>query len=184
MGFVNLPFMSAFSTHVMIGFLCIYKRKCNMFKKISFFAGSLMLGASLSVYGASFTDQDIQSIESKVGYQFRNKELLKSAFTHMSWANAKGTTTEFDRLEALGDKVLGLCVMKAGYTENPTAAALSQLLDGKVNGKYLAKCYKNFGLNAFLKVEGGTLELGSRKVYEDSMEALIGAAFRDNSMKN
>ena len=51
----------------------------------------------------------IQEIENKLGYEFQNKDLLKVAFTHSSYANTYGGKNN-ERLEYLGDSVLQLVV--------------------------------------------------------------------------
>lgn len=63
-----------------------------------------------------------EEIEKKLGYTFQNVDLLREAFTHVTYANTHGGTHN-DRMEYLGDAVLQLVVTNWQYARNPKATA-------------------------------------------------------------
>ena len=58
-------------------------------------------------------------LEKKIGYTFRNEALLQQALTHSSYANEHGRGHSYERLEFLGDSILGFCAARALYTGHP-----------------------------------------------------------------
>ena len=63
---------------------------------------------------------DVKKIEKIIHYGFKNKELLKTAFTHSSFnADAKTKHHDYERLEFLGDSVIGLVVTEIAYKNRP-----------------------------------------------------------------
>lgn len=69
-----------------------------------------------------------EEVEKKLGYAFKNKELLEEAFTHSSYANRNQVKSN-ERLEYLGDSVLQLVVTEWQYKKDPTAS------EGKLSAK-------------------------------------------------
>ena len=65
-------------------------------------------------------DFPVKEIENKIGYTFRDKALLKEAFTHSTYANANGGKDN-ERMEYLGDAVLQLVVTEWQYVKNARA---------------------------------------------------------------
>ena len=53
--------------------------------------------------------------ENKIGYEFKDKNLLARALTHSSYANEKGTGLDNERLEFLGDAVLGMVTCRGAF---------------------------------------------------------------------
>ena len=54
--------------------------------------------------------KDIKKLESNLGYTFRNKQLLKTALTHSSYAHEHKIKEDYERFEFLGDSILGFIV--------------------------------------------------------------------------
>ena len=54
-------------------------------------------------------------IEKRIGYEFKNKELLNTALTHKSYLVKENRVTNNERLEFLGDSILGFCVAEYLY---------------------------------------------------------------------
>jgi ribonuclease-3 len=124
-----------------------------------------------------------------IGYDFKDGGLLTTALTHSS-AVAAGICTArgtYERLEFLGDRVLGLVVAEMLLTEFPDAAEgeLSPRLARLVRKETCAEVAAELGLGEMLITGGGKLQrraLQTRNVLGDACEALIAAIFLDGGM--
>ncbi|MBW3566931.1 MAG: ribonuclease III, partial [Proteobacteria bacterium] len=119
-------------------------------------------------------------LERRLGYRFRDRDLLKRALTHRS-VNAFNN----ERLEFLGDAVLGMVVAdflyrrEAGLTEGD----LSRLRASLVNRDALALAAQQFDLGDVVRLGAGELKSGGfrrRSVLADALEAVIGAVYLDS----
>ena len=63
---------------------------------------------------------ELNEFESKIGYEFKNKELLLTALTHSSYANEKKLPHDNERLEFLGDSILGFVTAEYLFSEFKT----------------------------------------------------------------
>ena len=129
---------------------------------------------------------DIDPLQSTLGYHFRNGELLKVALTHRSVARDAGDVNN-QRLEFLGDAVLGLMIAEMLYQLFPTEAEgdLSKRLVSLVNGEQLAAIATTMGLGEHLILSDGEAEQGGRtnpSNLEDACEALLGAVYLDGGL--
>ncbi len=109
-------------------------------------------------------------------------ELLERALTHRSYAYENGGLPTNERLEFLGDAVLGLVVTDALYTGNPDFAEgqLAKLRASVVNTRALAEVARSLGLGEWLRLGKGELATGGRdkaSILADTMEAVIGAVY-------
>jgi ribonuclease III len=124
-----------------------------------------------------------------IGYRFKRVELLEQAFIHPSFRYEQGGNLEDNqRLEFLGDAVLGLMAADALYRvcrEEPEGA-LTQRRSQMTSGKDLARIASEAGLGLYLKLgkgeqrSGGQLRQGN---LADLLEALFGAAWLDGGAK-
>lgn len=119
----------------------------------------------------------------KLGYQFKNQALLQQALTHRS---AKGLHNE--RLEFLGDSILGFTIADALYQKFPKASEgeLTRMRSSIVKGTTLAKLALEFGLGDYLILGAGELKSGGHRresILEDAVEALIGAIYLDSDIE-
>lgn len=117
--------------------------------------------------------------EPKLGYAFRQPDLLKQALTHRSAAPINN-----ERLEFLGDSLLNLIVAEALYERFPRAPEgdLSRLRARLVNGETLGNIGAELGLGPFLVLGSGELKSGGRRrksILADALEAIIGAVYLD-----
>jgi ribonuclease III len=124
--------------------------------------------------------EDLQSLTSALGYEFIRPELLEQALTHPSTA----AKTTYERLEFLGDRVLGLVVAAMVYRAFPAESegALARRFAGLVRKEALARIAEAIDLGAHLRISRGEAEQGgrsSRNLLADSCEALIAALFLD-----
>ncbi|SNU00911.1 RNAse III [Ruaniaceae bacterium KH17] len=109
-------------------------------------------------------------------------ELLELALTHRSWAHENGGMPTNERLEFLGDSVLGIVVTEELYRANPDLAegTLAKMRSATVSQKALASVARDHAVGEFVKLGRGELVTGGREkdsILSDTVEALIGAAY-------
>ncbi|MFM7874470.1 MAG: ribonuclease III [Actinomycetota bacterium] len=112
-------------------------------------------------------------------------ELLELALTHRSFAYESGGLPTNERLEFLGDSVLGLVVTEALYEKFPDLdeSRLSPLRSGVVNMRALAIIGRDLGLGTALRIGKGEEVTGGRdknSILADAFEALVGAIYLDH----
>ncbi len=120
----------------------------------------------------------------RLGYQFKNKELLQLALTHRS---VSGKNNE--RLEFLGDSLLNFIIAEELCNVYPTLkeGELSRLRANLVNGVTLAKLAREFNLGECLILGVGELRSGGfqrESILADTLEAIIAAIYLDSGMEN
>ncbi|WP_417564554.1 ribonuclease III [Microbacterium sp.] len=109
-------------------------------------------------------------------------ELLSLALTHRSYAYEHGHLPHNERLEFLGDSVLGQAVTVLLYTRHPDLdeGALAKRRASVVSTVALAEVARGIGLGGFLKLGRGEDQTGGRdkdSILADTMEAVIGATY-------
>jgi ribonuclease-3 len=114
--------------------------------------------------------------------------LLELALTHSSFAYENGKIPDNERLEFLGDSVLGFVVTGHIYLANPTMdeGSLSRIRNAAVSAKTLAIAATNIGLGEYLSLGKGELASGGRdkpNILADTLEALIGAAYISSGLE-
>ena len=124
-------------------------------------------------------DFPVKEIEKKIGYTFRDKALLKEAFTHSTYANAKGGKDN-ERMEYLGDAVLQLVVTEWQYLKNARAeeGELTRQRQKFVCEEALDEAVRGLGLQQYLLVSGGKANVG-RKTVSSLFETVIAAIYLD-----
>jgi ribonuclease-3 len=127
-------------------------------------------------------------LEKRLGHRFKRVDLLELALTHRSWANEKGEPEHYERLEFLGDAVLGVVTAEWLYLQHPELpeGELSKLKAQLVSRSSLAQYAQDrLGLGENLKLGVGEERSGGRikaSLLADSTEALFGAVFLDGGM--
>jgi len=117
--------------------------------------------------------------------EFKQTELWQQALTHRSYTNENpGKGTDNERLEFLGDAILGFVVAEMLYTLYPTIneAQLTHLRSRLVDEKQLGKLGAELGLGSLMLLGKGTAKDGGRKnpsLLNDTFEAMLGAYFLD-----
>lgn len=124
--------------------------------------------------------------ELNIEYQFNNRALLDEALTHSSYGYENQTPFN-ERLEFLGDAILGYVVARELFVHFPTEneGTLSKLKSVLVSADTLAKKAKALGLGANLRLGKGELKAGGRRkrsILADAVEALIGAVAMDGGL--
>ena len=125
---------------------------------------------------------EYKELEEEIKYEFKNKELLKTALTHTSYANEAGVDS-YERLEYLGDAVLELIMSEYLYknTDEPEGK-MTKLRSYYVCENALYEYSIRLGLNEFLLLGNGELERDgkhNRAIVADIFESFIGAMFLD-----
>jgi ribonuclease-3 len=111
-------------------------------------------------------------------------ELLELALTHRSFAYENGGVAHNERLEFLGDSILGQAVTVMLYTENPTLdeGELAKRRASLVSSAALAEIARSIGLGRHIRLGRGEELTGGRdksSILADTVEAVIGAAYLD-----
>lgn len=125
-------------------------------------------------------DALVEALGAGDGPQLR--ELLDLAMTHRSYAYEQGGLPDNERLEFLGDAVLGIVVTDALYRRYPELpeGQLAKLRAAVVNARALAEVARTLGLGATLRLGKGEESTGGRakpSILADAMEAVIGAVY-------
>ena len=129
--------------------------------------------------------KSLDELETRIGHVFADKAILERALTHISAASPKqGRGGSYQRLEFLGDHVLGLAVSDMLYRAFPKAdeGELSRRLADLVRRDTCAEVARAIDLGAALKLGNSESNAGGRKrtaTLADVCEALIGAVFID-----
>ena len=113
--------------------------------------------------------------------------ILERALTHRSFAYEQGGLPTNERLEFLGDSVLGLVVTDTLYRQNPELpeGQLAKLRASVVNSKALAGVGRSLGLGQHLRLGRGEEATGGRdkaSIVADTVEAVIGAVYLDRGL--
>ncbi|MBZ0115005.1 MAG: ribonuclease III [Thermoanaerobaculia bacterium] len=128
--------------------------------------------------------RNLEDLEDRLGHRFSDRNLLETAVTHRSWANERGAESHYERLEFLGDSVLGLITAQWLYERFPleTEGDLALRLSYLVSAPVLTRIAEEFGAGAFLRFGVGEERSGGRQkdsLLADTVEALLGALYLD-----
>ena len=129
---------------------------------------------------------DLSAFEDRIGYRFTEPDLVVTALTHISGAGGSGNSrlASYQRLEFLGDRVLGLVVSAMLFHKFPQAAEgeLSRRLADLVRWESCAEVAEAWNVGTVLRLGAGELQSGGRgrpTILADVCEAIIGAVFLD-----
>lgn len=141
--------------------------------------------------GINMVHKDTKKLEQRIGYGFKDFNLLRHAVTHSSYANEQhmGKLANNERLEFLGDAVLEIIVSEFLYHEynQEPEGILTRKRASIVCEQTLALCAREIGLGEFLLLGKGEELTGGRErnsIISDAMEALIGAIYLDGGFAN
>ena len=126
----------------------------------------------------------LDSLESVLAHEFDDENLLRLALSHRSWCSERPGTPSNERLEFLGDAVLGLAVAEHVYLENPDLpeGKLAKIRSAVVNARVLAEVAQDLRLGEEVLLGRGEEASGGRakvSILADTLEAVIGAVYLD-----
>ena len=129
-------------------------------------------------------------LEAKIGYEFKDKNLLKLALTHSSYSNEMKINKygNYERLEFLGDAVLEMTSSVFFYQNYPqmNEGSLTRLRSSMVCEQALAYCAREFELQNFILLGKGEETTGGRNrdsIVSDVFEAVLGAMYLDGGLE-
>ena len=124
-----------------------------------------------------------KELEEILKYTFKDKDLLHKALTHKSFSSVSNN----EKLEFLGDRVLGLIISKELLDKYPNEkeGVIDKKYANLVNKKTCAEIAKNLNLKKFLYLGAShkNLERFADKIISDCLEAIVGAIFLDGGIK-
>ena len=125
---------------------------------------------------------ELKTIEARLGYVFKNTELLELALVHKSSNN----TSNNERLEFLGDTILNSIISQYLFLKFPNEkeGLLTRMRSHIVKGETLTKKANELGIIDFIKLSKGTANLSKNRkfsILEGSIESIIGAVFLDSN---
>jgi ribonuclease-3 len=133
--------------------------------------------------------EQLNTFQEKIGYHFKNHNLLRNALTHSSFANEKHWKYEAnnERLEFLGDAVLELVSSEMIFQDNPhmVEGKMTKLRASLVCEMSLAASAREINLGSYLYLGKGEKATGGAdrdSILSDAFEALIGAIFLDGGI--
>lgn len=134
-----------------------------------------------------FGRRSLTPLEKRLDHRFKRPDLLELALTHRSYANEQGVPEHYERLEFLGDAVLGLVAAEWLYANHPELpeGELSKLKAQLVSRNTLARHAEEIELGPALKIGVGEDRSGGRtkaSLLADSMEAVFGAIYLDGGL--
>lgn len=127
---------------------------------------------------------DHRKLEAALGYSFSDDKWLRRALVHSSARARKDIERDNERLEFLGDRVLGLTMAELLFRKFPDAneGTLARTFNGLVRKEACAEVAARIDLGSFLELGGGELKAGGRRktaILGDACEAIIAAVFLD-----
>ena len=127
------------------------------------------------------TQHPLAKLETRLGYKFANKSLLQQSLTHASFS---GPAVSYERLEFLGDRVLGLLLAHYFYENCPddNEGSLSLRLHSKARTAALAMVARKLNIADFLQTQPGTCFATNDNVLADVIESLLAAIYLDSGL--
>ena len=130
----------------------------------------------------------MKTLEEKLGYTFQDPSLLENALTHSSRANeSRGTLSSNERLEFLGDSILGMVVADYLYRNHPDLpeGELTRARAALVCEESLAETARELDLGSYLRLGKGEEAGGGRhrpSIQADAVEAVLAAVYLDGGI--
>jgi ribonuclease-3 len=136
----------------------------------------------------SLTTEQREALEAAISYRFKDEKLLSRSMTHRSAAQGKAAEWSNERLEFLGDRVLGLVIVETLMERFPTTREgdLAPRLNALVSRDACAVIGAELGLGQFLIVDRSERATGGpekRSLLANAAEAVIGAIYTDSGLE-
>lgn len=121
-----------------------------------------------------------------MGYKFKNPKVLTQALTHSSYGDGQRKIINYERLEFLGDRVLGLLTAEMLYNAIEEAeGGMARRLNALVRKETCARVARSIGLGEALLISASEDKQGGRdknSILGDACESLLGAIYLDGGM--
>lgn len=129
-----------------------------------------------------------KELETKLGHRFKDAALIERALTHASVRGSKTERGDNERLEFIGDRVLGLAIAEILNQQYPDASEgeLARRYNRLVRGEACAKVARAINLGAHLILSESEADSGGREkttILADAAEAVLGAVFLDGGFE-
>ena len=126
----------------------------------------------------------LERAEALLGHRFADASLLQRALTHPSYAEEAGVDSDYERLEFLGDAIMGLIVVEEIYRSYPDLpeGVMTKMKISVVSGSTLSEVAAELGIADLILLgssERGTGRRGLSSALENAFEALVGALYLD-----
>jgi ribonuclease-3 len=130
----------------------------------------------------------VHALEARLGYTFKDRELLERALTHASTGEGARKTANNEVLEFVGDRVLGLLAAEALAHRYPeaTEGRLAPIYNGLVSRETCARVGRAIDLGAALRMSASATKMGARdrtSVLAGACEALIAAVYQEGGLE-
>lgn len=130
---------------------------------------------------------DISFLEHNLNYQFNNLNLLEEALSHPSLKQQNRESINYEKLELLGDAVLGFIVTELIYCDmsHLSEGDMAKIKAYLVSKEVIASVAKQLNISAFMLMTNGEIKSGGRENInnlENTMEALIAALYLDSDI--
>jgi ribonuclease-3 len=132
-------------------------------------------------------DDPLEKLEAALGVRFSDRALLRGSLAHRSWCAENDGCASNERLEFLGDSVLGLVVTHYVFENFPDLpeGQLSEVRAGVVNARVLAEVAQEIDLGPYLLLGKGEDAAGGRakqSILADAFEAVVAAVYLDTDL--
>ncbi len=129
-------------------------------------------------------DEGPPELAARLGHEFADPSLLLQALSHRSWCGEQDGAPSNERLEFLGDAVLGMVVAEYAFASYPDLpeGQLAKIRAAVVNARVLAEVAVSLGVGDVLRLGRGEAASGGRakaSILADGLEAVIGALYLD-----
>ena len=134
------------------------------------------------------TKRDFSALEDRLGHRFQDQTLLTRALTHSSLSGGNNAVRDLERLEFLGDRVLGLLTAEELWRRYPEfeEGEMAPRLNALVRKETCAKAALFFDVDKYMLLSEWEEQSGGRKkkaILGDVMEALLGALYIDGGLE-
>ena len=166
--------------------LMIFNFDCFMLTRISILFKKLF---RKHFHASYLSKRDIDRLEVKLNYKFNHRSLITQALKHRSFLSVTNESrlSSNERLELLGDAVLGMIVTEFLYQKFPTREEgdLTAIKSLMVSRKILTRIANQIGIGEFILLNEAEEKAGGRKrssILADAFEAIIGAIYLDGGL--
>ena len=132
-------------------------------------------------------DRKLSALQERINYQFSDPKLLIIALTHSSYGDGQRKTLNYERLEFLGDRVLGLLTADMLYhAQDEAEGGMARRLNALVRKETCARIARAIGVGEALLLSSSEDKQGGRdkmSILGDACESILGAIYLDGGME-